>query len=98
LDASGRTVNGDFSAPALAAAGAPAATIARVVESLRGLDPAGNGSLPGKPVAGLLDTPAGTLALAAQPVVRTDGTGAPTGFLVMARRLDPGRITSELSV
>jgi hypothetical protein len=49
-------------------------------------------------VAGLLDTDSGPMVLAARRITRTDGSGTPPGFLVLARRLDPKRLSAELSV
>jgi PAS domain S-box-containing protein len=49
-------------------------------------------------VAGLLDSDSGPLVLAARRITRTDGSGEPPGVLVLARRLDPKRLSAELSV
>lgn len=53
---------------------------------------------PAVAVAGLLDTDSGPMVLAARRITRTDGSGTPPGFLVLARRLDPKRLSAELSV
>jgi PAS domain S-box-containing protein len=49
-------------------------------------------------VAGLLDTVAGPLVVAAHPILRNDATGPAAGTLVLARRLNVARLSSELSV
>ena len=50
------------------------------------------------PVLGWLGTSAGPLVLAAQPILRTDGSGPVAGTLVMARSLDPAALSAALSV
>jgi PAS domain S-box-containing protein len=47
--------------------------------------------------SGLLNTPAGAMILSARPVVHTNGKGAPAGVLVMARRVQADKLSSQLS-
>jgi PAS domain S-box-containing protein len=55
---------------------------------------------PGAPkaVSGLLDTDSGPVVVAARRITRTDGSGRSPGTLVLARLLDPKRLSAELSV
>ncbi|MCL4791926.1 MAG: HAMP domain-containing protein [Gammaproteobacteria bacterium] len=50
------------------------------------------------PFSGWLNTSAGPLILIGRPILRSDGTGPPAGLLIMARRLDPARLSTAVSV
>ncbi|MEZ5562165.1 MAG: CHASE4 domain-containing protein [Gammaproteobacteria bacterium] len=50
------------------------------------------------PFSGWLNTSVGPLILTGCPILESDGTGPPAGLLVMARRLDPARLSTAVSV
>lgn len=82
-------------APDLAGAGRhPEAAVVRAFRAAAGAAP----ELRPAAVAGLLDSDSGPLVLAAHPITRTDGSGPSPGTLVLARRLDATRLSTELSV
>lgn len=49
-------------------------------------------------VSGWLNTVAGPMVVAARPILKSDASGPVAGSLIMARRLDPARLSAELSV
>lgn len=49
-------------------------------------------------VSGWLNTGVGPMVIAAQPILKSDAIGLVAGSLIMARRLDPARLSVELSV
>lgn len=65
--------------------------------------PASIEGLPSEPrgtaaVSGWLNTSVGPMVIAAWPILKSDGSGPVAGSLIMARRLDPVRLSAELSV
>jgi PAS domain S-box-containing protein len=50
------------------------------------------------PVAGWLNTSVGPMVVASRPILKSDASGPVAGSLIMARRLDPARLSAELSV
>jgi PAS domain S-box-containing protein len=90
-DTDGGVVHRDLSPELRAAGRRPEAAIVRALAR-------GSARAPRFAVAGLLDTDSGPMVLAARRITRTDGSGTPPGFLVLGRRLDPKRLSAELSV
>jgi PAS domain S-box-containing protein len=95
VDPAGAVVHRDLAAPLRTAGHRPELAIVRAL-GRAGMLAGAPGSAPA--VAGLLDSDSGPLVLAARRITRTDGSGQSPGILVLARLLNPGQLSAELSV